>query len=506
MYPNEYALGMANLGYQVLIEQLSRSGVDLERYFLPSAKMLAEHQRSATPILGLERLRPLAQAEIIFFSVAFEPDYVGLVELLQLSGIAPLAEDRDHAAPLVIAGGIAPTINPEPIAAFCDLIGVGEAEVLLPPLMEAVAQQLSKEELIQVGAHTLGWYVPSQQQGQVVRQHAPLEQPCYPAILSSQSPFSHHLDVEICRGCRWRCRFCAAGHVVTPYRELDLEALLPALDWGLEQRGKIGLVGTDVSDHSQLETIVDYVRGRGGEIAFPSLRVEALARSSGAAARIINGGPPRTLTMAVEAASESLRRALGKRLSLQKILRAAELAAQAGVANLRIYLLVGVPGEQWQEIEDIVELSRELLRVGPGGELTLSINGLVPKAGTPLQWEPAPDRKYLKKIRAYLRRTLPRSRVKLLFDSPDWIRWQTLLSVGDREVSRYLLQAADAGWRAALAQASRREPILLGEGRPLNLSLPWQHIIRGSSAQLLLEEHQRCVQREYIPPARLTDG
>jgi len=484
-YPNEYRVGMANLGFHVVLEHalLARRFM-VDRFFLGSPR-------------GEETSRPLHEFDVVLFSVSFEPDYVGLVTMLRAGGVEPLAARRGPGAPLVVAGGLGPTLNPEPLAPLCDLIGIGEAEALLPALLERLGPR--REATIEACRGVPGWYVPADGPHPVERQHGALERPGLPVVISPDAAFASHVDVEISRGCRWRCRFCAAGHVVTPYRELDADALAWALAWGVEQRGRVGLVGTDVSDHSQLEAIARRVWDQGGELALPSLRVESVARRTGAAARLLLGRPPQTLTMAVEASSESLRCALGKRLSSEKILRAAALASEAGVRQLRLYLLVGIPGEQWEEVEGIAQLARELVRVGPGGRLTLSVTGVVPKPGTPLQWDLPAPRAYLRRARDSLRRGLPRDRVELVFESPDWTRWQALLSLSGREAADLLLMAAEQGWRRALARAEqagapcRREP-----GDPL----PWDHVDHGEDRQVLLLERQRCLAREYRAPGR----
>jgi len=493
-YPNEYRVGMANLGFHVVLEQLLRAGVRVDRVFLPSDKEAVEHRRSRTPLCTLEQGIPLRELDLLLFSLSFEPDYVGLVSMLGLGGVEALARRREG-GPLVVAGGIAPTLNPEPIAPFCDLIGIGEAEALLPALLERA------RDGVEALAGAPGWYLPAGGPHPVQRQHAPLERPALPVVLSPTSAFSSHVDVEISRGCRWRCRFCAAGHVVTPYRELGLDALEEAIAWGVAQRGRVGLVGTDVSDHSGLEAIANRIFALGGEPALPSFRVESVARRSGAAARLLARRPPQSLTLAVEASSEGLRCALGKRLSHEKLLRAAAHAAEVGVQRLRIYLLVGIPGETWSEIEGIAPLVQEIAGVGPPGRLTVSINALVPKPGTPLQWEPAPSREHLRRARALLRRGLRGERVELQFESPDWTRWQYLLSQGGREAAEWVIVAAEHGWRRALARAEGDAP-LLGAGRQPGDPLPWDHVEHGPPREALLRERERCLAREYVPPDR----
>ena len=482
LYPNQYSVGMANLGFHALLEQLQQyPGLQVDRCFLPGRAEMPEHRRSGTPVLGLESGRSLAQFDLLLCSISFEPDALGLVQMLQLSGLQPLARRRGGRDPLVVAGGMAPTLNPEPLAPICDLLGLGEAEALLPALLELLLQRPNRLELLQQAAQCDGWYAPRDDKtpAPVRRLQAPLERPCMPVVLGRGAAFGSHVDLEISRGCRWRCAFCAAGHVVSPYRELQLEALEPALSWALSRRQRVGLVGTDVSDHSGLGAIAGYVRDHGGDVALPSLRVEQLADPDSAASRIITLKPPRTVTMAVEHATENTRRRLHKQLTDETIGRAAALLAGAGVVQLKVYLLAAIPGERWAEVEAIPALVQDLLRHGPGGRLTLSVTGMVPKPGTPMQWEPAPDRAYLRRVRRYLREQLPRPRVELSFESPDWTRWQALLSLGGREVAEYLLLASRDGWRRALSQASDQQPLLQGQGRAADDVLPWSHVDHG---------------------------
>jgi radical SAM superfamily enzyme YgiQ (UPF0313 family) len=502
-YPNEYRVGMANLGFQAVLEiLLGRPGVLVDRFFLPEEKTLSELRRGGAALRGLETGLPLPEFDLILFSISFEPDYVNLVTMLELGGVEPVAEDRE--GPLVGAGGVAVTFNPEPVAPLCDLVGVGEAEALLPPLLDRLLEGGSREDLLRSARDVAGWYLPADGPHGVSRQApAELSQPRYPAVISPDSAFASHVDVEISRGCRWRCRFCASGYVVTPYREIGPDRLEEPLLWAVQRRGRVGLVGTDVSDHSQLSPIARKVWELGGEVALPSLRVESVARRSGAAAGLLREQPPQTLTMAVEASCESLRHGLGKRLSDEQVLRAAAIAAEVGVQRLRVYMLVGIPGESWEEVEGIAPLAAELSRVGPAGRPVLSVNGLVPKAGTPFQWEAAPSRAYLRRARDTLRRGLPRDRVELQIESPDWTRWQSLLSLGGREVAPYLRLAAREGWRRALASAGRESPLLAGQGRQPGDPLPWGHVERAVDEAALVGELSRCRRREYTPPNTL---
>ena len=497
VYPNTYYVGMANLGFQACLAQLSGQPITLDRVFI-------DHDAEELP-RSYELDMPLSNFHALIFSVSFEPDYLGLVLALKRAGLAPLAEDRGPQDPLVVAGGIAVTLNPEPAAPFCDLMGVGEAEVLLPGLLPLLLEGPHRDDLVTRAARLPGWYAPtSAPPDPVARQHVPsLTEPCMPVILGQGAAANARVDLEVSRGCRWRCRFCAAGFVVTPYRELTPGELAPALEWAIEQRGRVGLVGTDVSDHSHLMAMAQAIWKGGGEVALPSLRVESLARKGSQAAELVRLRPPRTLTMAVEAATPSLRCALNKKVSQQQLLDAAQTAASAGVSQLRLYMLVGVPGETEQEVEHIATLASELQGAGPGGQLALSVNGLVPKAGTPMQWLPAPDLKYLRRCRRILRKRLGKAGIRLQFESPDWTRWQALLSLGDRATSRHLLRAAEQGWRRALAAAQGEEPLLSGERRPVAAELPWGFIGGRLGQDLLAREYSALEQRRHTPPARL---
>lgn len=512
VYPNSYEVGMANLGLHAVLETLDELGLAIDRAFLPDVRALAEHRRSKTPVLALESGAPLSDFDLLLFSISFEPDYVGMVQVLELCGLEPLARDRrrergpGRRGPLIVAGGVAPSLNPEPLALMCDLIGIGEAEALLPGLIEVLLQRPDREELEQRAraGELPGWYAPRGGPHPVERQWAELARPACPVVISPRAAFARHVDLEISRGCRWRCRFCAAGHVITPYREATLEAALPRIEWAVAQRGRVGLVGTDVSDHAGLQQIAEAVWKRGGTLALPSLRVERLARRTGAVAEILAREAPRSLTMAVEAATPSLRAGLGKRLSDDQVLRAAEHARELGVKTLRIYLLVGLPAESWEEVEAVAALVRQLSSPG-APTLSLSVNGLVPKPGTPLQWEPAPAKRYLRKARSYLRKALPpEARGQLTFESPDWTRWQALLSLGDRSTVEYILLAAKEGWRRALNRAEETEPLLQGRGPEQGEPLPWDHVApHGGRSDPLGEERACCMRREYVSPSRL---
>ncbi|MEK6608160.1 MAG: radical SAM protein [Myxococcota bacterium] len=528
VYPNRYRLGMGNLGVHVCYRIVNaRDDFLCERAFLPEPSELAEHRRTDTPLLTLESQRPVRDFDVLMFSVSFEPDYVGLARCLELAGIPLRAADRDARHPLVVLGGIGPTINPEPVADLVDLVGLGEAEPLLPPLLDLVAgaDLADRDGLLRAAARIPGWYatqlydVAYADDG--VRHHprggAPERvmrryvegawEAVAPVIVSPEITFAEHYDVEVSRSCLWGCRFCASGFVTRPYRELGPDEVARVIQAGALVRKRIGVVGTDVSDHRKLDGIAALVRGAGAEVSFPSLRVEALASERGPFARTLAGGTaPETFTVAPEAATERLRRVVNKKITDAEILRAVERGASAGARKFKFYMLVGIPTETWEDVQAIPRLARAardvLHRVQPMGKLTLSVNPVIPKPWTPWQWIGLADVAYLKQAYAFLHAELDREPgLDVSGESPVAARWQTLLARGDRRVTPAVLTAAacDGNWRQAL-RGFEDEPRYTHRTYPIDERLAWDFIDHSFVKGVLADEYRKSLNAIYSPP------
>jgi radical SAM superfamily enzyme YgiQ (UPF0313 family) len=524
VYPNRYATGMSNLGFQLVYRMLNQEpDVVCERVFLPEA--WEEGHTGALPRpLSLESQQPLGRFQIVAFSVPFENDYPHVLQLLASSGIPLEASRRQPPHPLVWLGGVTASLNPEPLSTFVDLVAMGEAEDLLPDLLRVYRQcgeeRLPKEACLEALSLVQGVYIPSLYEARYhsngllrsfrPRKGAPARvrrriasdlSKIIPVstILTPLTEFESLFLVEIGRGCARRCRFCAAGHLFHPTRHRRLADLLPALRQGLQRSRRIGLVSSSVGDHPDIKGICHEILTAGGQVSVASLRmdvlddplVEALARSG-----------HRTLSLAPEAGSQRLRDVIHKGLSEDQILESVERAARAGIPSLRLYFMVGLPMETEDDVEQIVTLSRKILhqaRVATQGRgldrLTLSVNPFVPKPSTPFQWHPFLELAQLKSRIQWIRRSLRKERnIHVLYEPPKWARIQALLARGDRRVGRVLmLVARGRAWEEAQRELNLNPDFYLHRPRGREEIFPWDFIDHGFPKESLWRAYERAL-------------
>ena len=534
VYPNAWRLGMANLGLHAVYRLVNDDPRALcERVFLPEAP--AEKVRS------LESGRPLSDFDAVAFSLSFEEDYGNVLTLLDRAGFPLRAADRDQRFPLVVAGGIAVQMNPEPVAPFFDLFLVGEGEELLPPFLEAMrdlgAARPDRAAALRALSRLPGAYVPSLYRveyadtrgggGWVTRFEALAGAPervrrLYVADLSAvptsrvvESPEAQFGDLfltEVARGCLWGCRFCAAGFVQRPYREVDLATLRAEVKKGLERGMRVGLVGPDTSDYSGLDPLTCFIAEEGGSFSPSSLRVDAITPEL--SRRMAQGGE-RSITIAPEAGTERLRRVVNKDFTDDQIVRAAEHALSQGMRHVKMYFLCGLPTETEEDVLGMARVARrireEVMRpraraTGRMGRLTLSVNPFVPKPWTPFQWVPMQETGCLEEKRRLLGRELRPLGIELDFFSPREAFFQTLLSRGDRRAAD-LLETAHRETGGDLRRALSRWPhdpaFFVTREAAVEERLPWDFIDQGFEKAFLARELRRGVGAKLTPKCAL---
>jgi len=462
---------MSSLGFQTVYSLLLTSpGILCDRAFLPDREDLEEYRRSGMSLFSLETQRPLADFDIIAFSTSFEPDYLNIPLLLKLSRIPVWSSERGDSHPLVIAGGAAFFINPEPVADFLDVICVGEGEELVPNLIESLmAPGRGRHELLMSLAALPGFYIPSQyhphyQSGrlvsvdralgvpeQVKRSCASLEmhRPAQSAILTDNTEFGDMFLVEVSRGCPRGCRFCTSGFIYAPFRQNRFECLAAAVDAGLAHRNKIGLVGAAVSDYCEIGRLCRYIVEKGARVSVSSLRIDRL--DSVMLDALVASGH-KTISLAPEGGSQRLRDLIRKNLTEEQILNACDLLISRDILNLKLYFIIGLPTETEADLEELIRLvsaiKERILERARGnrriGEITLSVNPFIPKPFTPFQWcgmEPLASLEKKVKLLEGRFRTIPNVRLKV--EGLKDCYFQALLSRGDRRLSEVLMAMAD---------------------------------------------------------------
>jgi radical SAM superfamily enzyme YgiQ (UPF0313 family) len=521
VYPNRYQTGMSSLGFQTVYSLLaSTPDVLCERAFLPERDELAELRRSGQPLVSLEGRRSLSDFDLVAFSTSFEPDYLNIPLMLKLGRIPQLATDRDGSHPLVMAGGAAFMINPEPVAAFLDVVCIGEGEELIPRVMAALLTPGSgRDELLLSLASLAGIYIPSlynprSEAGRLVafdaapgapariaRACPDLDQhpPARSMILTENTEFGDMFLIEVSRGCPRGCRFCSSGFIYSPFRQQAYDSIVAAVDEGLVHRNKIGLVGAAVSDYAEIGRLCSYIVERGAKVSVSSLRIDRL--DSAMLDALVASGH-KTISIAPEGGSQRLRDLIRKNLSEEQILDACEMLISRDILNLKLYFIIGLPTETEADLEELVRLVKairervvERARINKRlGEIMLSVNPFIPKPFTPFQWcgmEPLSSLERKVKLLENAFRNVPNVRLKVegLRDS----YFQALLSRGGRDLAPLLAEMAEGN---NLKKAARSCGIdtdsLVQRNIPQEELLPWE-IIATADWETLRKEYERAL-------------
>jgi len=483
VYSNRYNVAMGNLGFQAVYEIFDRHpGVVCERAFLPDEEEAPLILRSG--LRSLESQTLVQNFDVIAFSVSFETDYWHVPRLLDLIGLPLTSRERRGKGPLIIAGGPAVFLNPEPVAAFIDLFLIGEAEEMLPEFLDLLSKRHSLLSTRHSGLRTgllwdcaeevTGSYVPALYEpvhdGGVLTDleyHGPGSArvrrrliwdlnrfATTTRVLSDEAVFGDMMLVEASRGCQWGCRFCAAGYMYRPIRTRGVEELEKAVRAGLAHRQTIGLIGAEMASVPGVDRLAEVAAEAGGRLSPSSLKADCVTpRLAAALAR----AHTRSVTVAPEAGSERMRQVINKNLSEPDIVRAADLLVGEGVQDLKLYFMIGLPTEQMEDVVAIADLTAKIRgrlcdterarrRVA---NITVSVNPFVPKPWTPFQWDSMERIPSLKDKLARLRRHLSAiPNVHLDAESPRAAYFQTLLSRGDRRIAGVLraIHEAEGDW------------------------------------------------------------
>ncbi len=526
-YPNYYRVGMANLGFQTVYKIFNdRPSFLCERLFLTAPEDDAESVSGAAEMVSLESQKPIAEFDILAFSISFENDYPNILKIMAQAGLPLLAAERSERHPLIIGGGIAPTLNPEPLADFFDLFILGESELVLPEFTssfeEARRKKLSRNQFLSDSQKKIkAVYVPSlynvnySNDGKI-KSVKPIEKQLpdkigidtdadinlfntQEVISAPRAEMEEMFLVELNRGCSHYCRFCAAAYIYHPARFRNWEEINKSIKQGLTEKKKIGLVGTAVCEHPDLIKILEYIKDNEAQAGISSLRIDSISEKI---VSLLKETGVETVALAPEAGSQKMRDMLRKGIKEQDIIRAAEILIGNGINKIRLYFMVGLPGETEKDIDAIIELTKKIqhtaLKYTQGKRkfrnITLSINQFIPKAHTPLQWFPLAHTedvaKIIKKIVNAFRQD---KQVRVIHDVPKWNYVQALLSLGDRRVGKILLavQKNNGNWKKALKEVNINPEFYVYRQKSLEEILPWDIIELGISKKALAADYKK---------------
>jgi len=448
-HPLPYAAAMSSLGYQTIYREIHlHPGAGAERAFLPDNP--EEYRKNRVPVLTYEGETPLSDFPVVAFSIAYELELTGILEMLDLSGIPLLRQERTEKHPLIIAGGPLTQSNPAILAPFVDLIILGEGEELIHTFLDAAAST-ARAETLSVLSGMPGCYVPGVSSCFPEMARARDEAlPAFSQILTRNSVLASMFLVEPERGCSRSCTYCvlrcseSGGMRLVPVDKVL--ALIP------ENARRVGLVGAAVTDHPRIQELIRKIVATGREIGISSLRADRLNRDF---VRLLAQGGYKTLTTALDGASQRLRSLVERRIEERHLIQAAELVRSEGLQRLKLYVMVGFPGETADDIGELVRFSLELSKIAP---LALSISPFVAKRNTPLNGAPFEGISVLNAKLAHIRDAL-KGKADIKPASARWAWVEYMLSQGDESAG---LAAMDA-WKEGGSFASWKRAFLRRE-------------------------------------------
>jgi len=535
-FPNTYFVGMSSLGFQTTYRLFNQiDDVVCERVFLPPKQELQAQLASGAPLLTLESQTPVREFDVFAFSISFEWDYVNVVTMLRLAGMAPRAAARDHRDPLVVIGGAVTFVNPEPLALFADVIAAGEGESLIPDFADVLRQTRDRQEALAALATRRGFYIPefydvryadtgaiaafepkpgTAAPGTVkkaaIKSTERLDPPAT-SIFTPDTEFGSRFLVEVVRGCANLCRFCWAGYNYLPVRAFPADRILQLAADARRHSGRAGLVSIALCDHPEIDRILRSLIDMGYSISPASLRLDDLTAPI---VQMLRESGERSITIAPEAGSDRLRRVINKTVTNQEILDAAELIFANGMENLKLYYMIGLPTETDDDLVAMRDLTLQMrdamVRHAKGrgriGRIVGSVNPLIPKPGTAYQWLPMEDPAITDRKSKRLRQLLADiDNVYFNIKSERHSYYQALLSLGDRRVAPAIEAAERNGgnWRAAVAETGVDADFYIFRDRSADALLPWDIIDGGMKRTFFKSEFEKALREEWtLPPKR----
>lgn len=498
-FPECTSFSLSSLGFLWLFKEIDETeNIYIERICTDTEKTV---------------LKP-SEVDSIGFSFTFDMDFMNIFSMLEKYNIPFKRSERNNSHPIIFAGGPVLTTNPAPYKDIFDFIIIGDGEgvnVKALNICRKVKKDIQEGKIEQENFKTTlynelskveGIYVPTIHNfnNKVKKSHSKLEKCIYTPILSENSFFSDTFIIETSRGCYNCCGFCIASYINLPARFVKYETIIEKIELGLKHTNKIALLGALVSAHPKFEQICEYIynkiqSGKQIEMSISSMRANTITPT---VVKTLVAAGQKNITIAIEAASERLRKTINKHISEEQIFNAIRVSKENGLKGIKIYAMLGLPSETDEDVKEFIRLAKDLKSEFKGFDITFSFSTFVPKPHTPLQWSKREDTKSLEKKENFLKKEFHKIGVSARFSSAKWDYYQTLLSRGDETITDYLIEVYKQGGKiGAYKSAAKMLNIDVEKyttrGYSLNEKFPWDIIDITPGKELLIKEHKRLM-------------
>ncbi len=548
-FPDVYEIGVPNLGLAVFYDELNRDpDIWAERVYLPWLDMEAQMREHHVPLFTLESKTELREMDILGITIPYESLYTNVLNLLDLACFPVYSKDRDETYPLVLAGGHT-AVNPEPMSPFIDAFVIGEGEDVFPKIIHAYQEwkgsgQNKDALLFSIsqfeGVYIPRFYEPVYNENGTVKAVLPnrkdvkerirktilpvLPPPPTNFVVPSIDVVQNRVAIEIMRGCSRGCRFCQAGFITRPVRERPASQVIEAINTALDKTGyeEIALLSLSSSDYREIQPLVSELHNlyekRKLNVALPSLRIDTVSVDI---LEQLRGSRIGGFTLAPEAGSDKIRKTINKYITEEQLLKTVEVIYSRGWQTVKLYFMIGLPGETLEDVQAIADLAIKVIKVGrhcigKRSQLNLGIATFIPKPHTPFEWAVSDRPDDIREKQTLLKKALSTPGIKISWSDADSTMFEGWLARGDRRMSSVIYRAWQLGakmdawqdhhlheaWLQAFKENGLDPEFYIHRVRTADEVFPWDHIDLGVTKRTLRNEYEKSLKQELQPDCR----